>query len=177
MTTFSAIELYNYAVLVLLPQKLIKQPQNYILISIFLLNFPIRLCTSRLDDKIFIMAANKSFSHFNDQCLSHIETSQLICRANHINGFYMTGKLVVKGLNPFLADSPIRSSHRRSTIKKDSGTGVFLWTLRNFQEHFFYRTPPDDCFCPILHPLKTIENQKFFWSFHEYKMGTLVRTS
>ena len=24
--------------------------------------------------------------------------------------------------------------------KRDSGTGVFLWTLRNFSEHLFYRT-------------------------------------
>ena len=26
--------------------------------------------------------------------------------------------------------------------KRDSGTGVFLWILRNFYEHFLYRTPP-----------------------------------
>ena len=25
--------------------------------------------------------------------------------------------------------------------KRDSGTGVFLWILQNFQEHLFYRTP------------------------------------
>ena len=30
--------------------------------------------------------------------------------------------------------------------KRDSGLGVFLWILWNFQEHFFYRTPLDDCF-------------------------------
>ena len=30
--------------------------------------------------------------------------------------------------------------------KTDSGTGVFLWILRNFQGHLFYRTPLDDCF-------------------------------
>ena len=36
---------------------------------------------------------------FNDQCPSHIETSQLICRANQLTGFYMTGTLVVKRLN------------------------------------------------------------------------------
>ena len=40
-------------------------------------------------------------------------------------------------------------------LKKDSGTGVFLWILQNFQEHLFYRTPPGDCFwykqenCPV----------------------------
>ena len=30
--------------------------------------------------------------------------------------------------------------------KKDSGKGVFLWILQNFQEHFFHRTPLGDCF-------------------------------
>ena len=30
--------------------------------------------------------------------------------------------------------------------KKDSGTGVSLWILQNFQGHLFYRTPLDDCF-------------------------------
>ena len=28
-------------------------------------------------------------------------------------------------------------------LKKESGTGVFLLILLNFQEHFFYRTPLD----------------------------------
>ena len=28
--------------------------------------------------------------------------------------------------------------------KRDSGTGVFLWILRNFQEHFFNRTTPGE---------------------------------
>ena len=29
-------------------------------------------------------------------------------------------------------------------LKKDSGTRVFMRILRNFEEHFFYKTPPDD---------------------------------
>ena len=37
-------------------------------------------------------------SVFNDQCPSHIETSQLICRANQLTGFYVRGTLIVKGL-------------------------------------------------------------------------------
>ena len=35
----------------------------------------------------------------NDQCLSHIETNQLICSVNQSNDFYIRGSLVVKGLN------------------------------------------------------------------------------
>ena len=34
----------------------------------------------------------------NDQCSRHIETSQLICRANKLIGFYIMGTLVVNGL-------------------------------------------------------------------------------
>ena len=33
--------------------------------------------------------------------------------------------------------------------KRVPGTGVFLWILRNFWEHPYYRTPPDDCFRSI----------------------------
>ena len=43
--------------------------------------------------------------------------------------------------------------------KRDPGTGVFLWILRNFLEHLFYRTSPGDCFCISFylrkHPLTT----------------------
>ena len=40
---------------------------------------------------------------FNDQCSHHIETSQLIYRANQLTGFYMMGTLVVKGLRNALS--------------------------------------------------------------------------
>ena len=58
-----------------------------------------------------------------------------------------------------------RRSHQKCSIKKrcllkgawglqlngkrDSGTGVFQYILRNFLEHLFYRTPPDDFFCRL----------------------------
>ena len=35
---------------------------------------------------------------FNDQCSHHIETSQMICSANQLVGFYMIETLIVKGL-------------------------------------------------------------------------------
>ena len=38
------------------------------------------------------------FLTFNDQCSHHIETGQLICRANQLTGFYMMRTLVVKRL-------------------------------------------------------------------------------
>ena len=43
--------------------------------------------------KIYIL----HLKHFNDQCSHHIETSQLICSANQLIGFYMMGTLAVKG--------------------------------------------------------------------------------
>ena len=39
------------------------------------------------------------FKPFNNQCSHHIETSQFICRANQLTGFYMMGTLVVKRLS------------------------------------------------------------------------------
>ena len=35
----------------------------------------------------------------NEQCLFHLETSQLICGAKQLIGFYMRRTLVVKELN------------------------------------------------------------------------------
>ena len=43
-------------------------------------------------------SSKKIVKLFNDQCPTHIETSQLICRANQLIVFYMRGRLVVKGL-------------------------------------------------------------------------------
>ena len=39
---------------------------------------------------------------FNDQCSYHIETSQVICWANQLTGFYIMGTLVVKMLRDTL---------------------------------------------------------------------------
>ena len=41
---------------------------------------------------------SKTCLTLNDQCPSHIETSQLICRANQLTDFYVRGTLIVKGL-------------------------------------------------------------------------------
>ena len=38
------------------------------------------------------------------------------------------------------------SKNSQENKERDSGTGVFLWILRSFLEHLFYRTPLDDCF-------------------------------
>ena len=41
---------------------------------------------------------------------------------------------------------PVRGQACNFMKKRDSGTVVFLWILRNFQENLFSRTPLDDCF-------------------------------
>ena len=46
----------------------------------------------------------------------------------------------------------IHNIHRKtpaleSLLKRDSNTDVFLWISRNFQEHLFWRTSANGCFC------------------------------
>ena len=50
-----------------------------------------------VDTNLFIIRGEGLWP-FNAQCPSHIETSQLICRANQLTGFYMGRTLVVEGL-------------------------------------------------------------------------------
>ena len=40
-----------------------------------------------------------------DQCSHHIETSQLICTANQLTGYYMMGALMVNGLTKIAESS------------------------------------------------------------------------
>ena len=49
--------------------------------------------------------------------------------------------------------------------KRDPGTGIFRWILRNFLEHLFCKTPPGHCFCiwfslHIYWVVTVIENKK-----------------
>ena len=44
----------------------------------------------------FLLMRSKTF---NNQCAHPIETNQVIWSANQLTGFYMMGRLVVKGLN------------------------------------------------------------------------------
>ena len=46
---------------------------------------------------------HQCLNFFNDQCSHHTEISQLICRTNQLNGFYMMGTLVVKRIIIFSA--------------------------------------------------------------------------
>ena len=53
--------------------------------------------------------------------------------------------------------------------KRESGTGVFLWILWNFQEHLFLRTPLVDWFCTFL---KITRNEKWDKMLSWFKLPT-----
>ena len=53
-------------------------------------------CLFCLSKSFLFALSKKSHYPFNNQCSHHIETSQLICRANQLTGLYMMGTLVVK---------------------------------------------------------------------------------
>ena len=85
----------------------------YLVNSLAIKKIVVHICKCMLTDvglKVEIVRNNKfheifleislTLQPFNDQCSHHIETSQLICYANQLTGFYMVGTLVVKGLMP-----------------------------------------------------------------------------
>ena len=51
--------------------------------------------------------------------------------------------------------------------KRDSGTDIFLWILRNSLEHLFHRNPPGDCFLKerTENPSKIIYKYQWWSSF------------
>ena len=51
-------------------------------------------------------------------------------------------KFTGKHLYQSLFSNKVASRGLQLCYKRDPGTGVFLWILRSFQEHLFYRTPP-----------------------------------
>ena len=55
-------------------------------------------------------------------------------------------KFTVKHLRKSLFLNKVTGLRPATLLKRDSDTGVSLSVLQHFQEHLFYRTPPDDCF-------------------------------
>ena len=55
-------------------------------------------------------------------------------------------KEVLRNFAKFIGKHLRQASDLQLYLKRDSGTGVFEWVLRNFYEHLFYRTPLGDCF-------------------------------
>ena len=51
----------------------------------------------------------------------------------------------------------LQVSRPETSLKRDSGIGIFLWIFCNSSKSLIHRTPPDDCFCWFLH-----SNQNFY---------------
>ena len=56
----------------------------------------------------------------------------------------------------------ITDLQRTDVSKVDSGTGVFLCVFRISSDHPSFRTPPNDCFCIIIHVVDCL-TQSFDW--------------
>ena len=52
----------------------------------------------------------ESFNPLTTNVPHHIETSQLICNANHLTGFYILGTLIVNGLKTAFFTEPLRTT-------------------------------------------------------------------
>ena len=77
---------------------------------------------------------------------SQFRSSRLdvFCRKGfHRNFAKFTGKHLC--WSPFLNKVAVLKAC--NFVKKDSGTGVFLWILRNFLEHLFLQNTSGGCFC------------------------------
>ena len=77
---------------------------------------------------------------------------EYIFRSSHPELFYK--KVVLKDFAQFesyicrsLLCSRVAGWKPPTVLKRDPSTGVVLWILRNFQEHLFYETPVNGCFC------------------------------
>ena len=59
-------------------------------------------------------------------------------------------KAVLKNFTIFIGKHPcwntVAGLKACILLKRDSNTGFFLWTLRNFQEHLFWRRSANGCF-------------------------------
>ena len=76
----------------------------------------------------FVVGVKVYCQPFHDRGRYHIETSPLICSANHFTGFYMITASVMKGL-------------RVTTIF--SGTHIFDTCLKKLQKYYFIYQPKE----------------------------------
>ena len=60
-------------------------------------------------------------------------------------------------------------SRPKTSLKRDSSTGIFMWILCSFSKNIIYRISLDNCFCRF-----RCSNQ-FFFSFDNCNYGSLFR--
>ena len=58
----------------------------------------------------------------------------------------------------------LRAIRLATSLKRDSSTGVFVWSFHNFKEHHFYNTPPVDPLGTDVHAnTKCLERSAVLW--------------
>ena len=86
----------------LLPTNCLSVFDHFVELSLKGLNSNLKIYFDCFTDALGIIFYFKTILQLAiDQCSHHIETSQLICGANQLTGFYMMGTLVDKGLRLF----------------------------------------------------------------------------
>ena len=97
-------------------------------------------------------------------------------RNSHCQMFFKIGALknfaAFTGKHRFWSVSWMKLLAWRSVniLKRDSNTGVFLWILRNFYGHLFWRTSANGCFCLIRNYLTLIYNMIYQFSLRNLVM-------
>ena len=83
--------------------------------------------------------------------LKEYRSSHRRCRSSH--GMGSVSKGVLKNFANFTGKQlrwslfyGLAGLQPASFLKRDSNTSAFLWSLRNFSEHLFWRTSASDCF-------------------------------
>ena len=66
----------------------------------------------------------------------------------------------------------LRVSMLEISLKKDSGTGIFLWIFCNFSKNLLYKTSPDDWSCWLLRYNQSFIHWSHFVFFFKQKMKT-----
>ena len=75
------------------------------------------------------MLAFLVFSLTNNAPFIQTETSQLLCSVNQMTGFYMSGTLVVQGLNRTITFSDVCRCYRKRPVTWN-GWSNFLWRIK-----------------------------------------------
>ena len=78
--------------------------------------------------------------------MSRSSRAEGFCKKGVLRNFTkFTGKYLYQSL--FVNKVPGLRPKACNFIKKDSGTGIFLWILRKFEEHIFIKNTSAGCFC------------------------------
>ena len=114
---------------------------------------------------------------FNRKCETGCKTSHRKCSTKIVPKNFALFKRKYLSWNLFLIK--LQGWRPVTLLKRDYNSNVFIWILRNFQEHLFWRTSANGCFwgslnplhvtCLFLYPLKTSKNESLRYFQRVYK--------